>query len=283
MEKFPASRIRDEWLAEVFTRLGNTLRLAGQYPEASAVFLAARVLPGWDGLDPLRKAGALNALGILAKDTGDYSMAAERYGEVLSILEAAVGEDGPELADIHHNLAGLFHIQGRYDEAEPEIRRALALRARSDSPYSLGTAADTSVLGAVLDGQGRLKEAEQALLIARGIWESRYGPDHYEVAVQLNNLASVQQKKGDFASASANYALALQIKEYVLGREHPEIAALLNNLASVEVDQGRAAKARNLYDQALSIFARTLGADHPSTRVCSDNCSRMGNVASGAG
>ena len=271
MEKFPASKIRDEWLAEVFIRLGDTLRLAGRYAEASAALWAARGLPGWDGFAPLRKAGLLNALGILAKETGDYLVAAQRYRDALSILEEAVGEDGPELAGLHHNLAGLLHIQGLYDEAEPEIRRALAIRERSNPSDPLGTAADTSVLGAVLSGQGRLQEAEQALLLARGIWASRYGADHYEVAVQLNSLACVQQKRGCFDKALADYMRALQIKEKVLGREHPEIAALLNNIASVEADQGRTADARTHYDEALAIFNRTLGIDHPSTRTCSEN------------
>lgn len=278
VEKFPASRIRDEWLAEVFTRLGDTLRLAGRYAEASAALGAARGLPGWDGLVPLRRAGVLNALGILAKDTGDYPLAADRYRDALSIVQGTVGEGGSELASLHHNLAGLDHVQGRYHEAEPEIRLALELRERSDPPDLLGMAADLSVLGAVLNGQGRLEEAEQALLTAKGIWESRYGPEHYEVAVQLNNLASVRQNKGDFDTASSDYLRAMQIKENVLGREHPEIASLLNNLASLEADRGRMAQARTLYGEALAIFAKTLGPDHPSTRVCAENSSRTGYV-----
>ncbi|MBT2549749.1 tetratricopeptide repeat protein [Arthrobacter sp. ISL-65] len=234
IEPFPASKTREIWLAEILTRLGNTQRLAGQYGEASVTLTAALNLAGWDSLEPLRKAGVLNAQGILAKDTGRFEESKRFYTRALELMTGALGSNAPELASVHHNLAGLLHAQGRFDEAEPEALRALALRNLSVPPDPTGEAADMSVLGAVLAGEGRLDEAENRLRTALQIWESFYGPDHYEVGVQLNNLASIQQTRGDIDAASTGYRRALEIKERVLGRDHPEVAALLNNIAAVE-------------------------------------------------
>jgi tetratricopeptide (TPR) repeat protein len=268
LENAPASRMRAVWLAEVFTRLGDTLRLAGKHGEATNALTAARQLTEGDNLEPLRRAAVLNAQGILSKDMGRYEEAEKHYAAALELMRGSLGTDDPEFAGLHHNLAGLLHIQGRFEEAEPEIRIALEMRGRSDPPDPSGVAADMSVLGAVLAGQGRLAEADKALRDSLALWTARYGPDHYEVAVQLNNLASVQQKMGDLEAAAAGYERALQIKERVLGRDHAEIAALLNNIAALEGDRGYGVAARAHYDQALAIFERNLGPAHPDTRTC---------------
>ena len=41
------------------------------------------------------------------------------YEEALSIRRRVLGVDHPDTADSLNNLAGLYHAQGRYDEAEP--------------------------------------------------------------------------------------------------------------------------------------------------------------------
>jgi tetratricopeptide (TPR) repeat protein len=241
----PASPVRDKWLAELLTRLGTSLRLAGRFAEASTVLTAARGLTHWNGMEPERRAATLTAAGILAKDTGRYTEAAMLYWQAQSVLDSATVL--VQTACIHHNMAGLFHVQGIYVEAESEIREALAIRSRTEPPNSDGTAADLSVLGAVLNGQDRLEEAEDAIRAAYQIGQARHGSDHYEVAVQLHSLGSIQHKRHDFDGAADSYRRALQIKERVLGGQHPEIAALLNNIASLEADQGQFIEAKALF------------------------------------
>ncbi|WP_426938485.1 tetratricopeptide repeat protein [Pseudarthrobacter sp. S3] len=99
------------------------------------------------------------------------------------------------MASLHHNLAGLLHIQGQHLKAEPDIHTALELRRSAQPPDRVGIAADLSVLGAVWAGQGRFEEAKQSLETALRMWESLCGPQHYEVAVQLYNLASIHIRR----------------------------------------------------------------------------------------
>lgn len=275
LEKHAASKTRDLWLAETCTRLADTLRLAGRYPEADHALDKVFRLAHWDSLEQLRKAGALSAKGILCKDTGRYEEASVLYAEAFALTTAALGPDDPQVAAIHHNLAGLAHVQGHYADAEPHIRAALDIRHRNDHGNLAGIAADTSVLGAILADEGRLDDAETAIREALRLWTAKHGPDHYEVAVQLNNLAFIQHRRHEYRGAEDGYTRALEIKRRVLGKGHPEIAALLNNLASLESDLGRMSSAALHYDQAIAILAATLGPQHPNTQACIANRSRV--------
>ena len=49
---------------------------------------------------------------------------AERYAQ---IIEARYGKDGPEYGLALNNLGELFRVSNRLSEAEPLIRRALAI------------------------------------------------------------------------------------------------------------------------------------------------------------
>ena len=118
-----------------------------------------------------------------------------------------VGPTGPAIPALLHNLAGLAHAQGRFDDAEQPARHALQLHERMWRAYSEEAAADASVLGAVLLGQERYAEAEILLNRAMTTWLAlRYGHNHYEVAVNLHNLAALYRARGEVESVSPHRA-----------------------------------------------------------------------------
>jgi tetratricopeptide (TPR) repeat protein len=224
--RLPAGAARDAWLAEALTGLGNTLRLAARHEEAAAMLAAADDTAGRPGVPSVHRAGCANARGILAKDTGDLAAAADHYARAQHLLEAEYGPDAPELAALHHNLAGLAHARGDYVEAEAPARRAVALRQSTCPPDPDGLASDRAVLGAVLVGQNRLDEATALFSEALAHWQTRYGPDHYEVAADLHHLAMIDTAQGRPATAQERLQTALSIKRHVLGEEHPEVRTL---------------------------------------------------------
>ena len=65
------------------------------------------------------------------------------------IYEQVLGPDHPDTASSLHNLAAIYDSQGRYAEAEPLYRRALAIREQA-GPRA--TASKIPVILAVLDG-----------------------------------------------------------------------------------------------------------------------------------
>ncbi len=229
----PPSRDRAIWLSEALVRLGDTARLAGRYPDAARFLTEACDIVDTEDLDPIRKGGVRNLQGILAKDTGRYADAGTHYAAALALLEPFLGPDSPQLASLHHNLAGLAHAQGDYLAAEPPARRALQLRRQIKPPDKAGLAGDIGVLGAVLVGQGRCDEAERALHEALTLWENLYGPAHYEIAVTLHNLAAIAQARGDLATAETSLQRAIVIKTDRLGADHPEVTDLKQRLTSL--------------------------------------------------
>ena len=76
-------------------------------------------------------------------------------------LEAVFGPEHPDTAQILNNLAALYHAQGKYKEAEPLYRRALAIREKVLGPEHPDTATTLKSYSGFLRETGRLKEAEE--------------------------------------------------------------------------------------------------------------------------
>src|SRR5262249_49350509 len=70
----------------------------------------------------------LNAWGVASYRAGDYRDAEEPLQRALTIREAVLGAQHPDMAQSLNNLAALYDAQGRYGEAEALLKRALAIR-----------------------------------------------------------------------------------------------------------------------------------------------------------
>lgn len=231
LDSLPDHPTPDHLRLLVLGRLGDVLRLLGRFAEAEvhltrAVELTDRPEPS----DPIRRAHALNGLGILCKDTQRFAEADDHYRQALNLLEQSLGPEHLQLAPIYHNLAGLQHAQERFADGESFARRALQLRAQHEGNTTTGVAADLGVLGALLLGQHRYTEAEQILSRSLAIWRSTFGPDHYEVAVTQHNLAAVYAARGEQARAHQNLAQVLSTKTRILGPSHPDVIALRHHI-----------------------------------------------------
>ncbi len=161
--------------------------------------------------------------------------------------------------------ASYLHGRGRYADAQPLFKRALAIREARLGPDHPDTATSLNNLANVLHGQGDLQGARILHQRALAIREARLGPDHPDTATSLNNLALVLHAQGDLQGAHPLYQRALAIREARLGPDHPTTAYSLSNLASVLHDQGDLQGARILHQRALAIYEARLGPDHPDT------------------
>jgi tetratricopeptide (TPR) repeat protein len=92
-------------------------------------------------------------------------------------------------------------VQGRYAEAEPLIKRSLAIREKvlgSDHP---DVARSLNNLADLYERQGRYAEAQPLFERALSIRGRAVGPDHPDTATSMNNLASFYQAEGRAADA----------------------------------------------------------------------------------
>jgi tetratricopeptide (TPR) repeat protein len=261
-----------EWVAAL-VQLGDLCRFQGFYDQAADVL--RRAVDGAaigqlvDGM-PAR-AIALNALGILYKDTGRYDAAAGAYAEALDLITAINGPEHPNAASLWHNLAGLAHARGHPDQAAPLAAHAVRLREQQLGCDHHLVAQDLAVLGAALLDQDSVIEAEPLFERALTIFRGRHPADQYEVAVNLSNIAACRFACGDSIIAEQLFRQALTIKQAILGPDHPEMARQLNNLAVAVAHQHREDETTELHRRALSIAEHTLPASHPLIATCRAN------------
>jgi tetratricopeptide (TPR) repeat protein len=242
LELGPGGADYDQLRLAALVRLGEALRLLGQFPEAENVLKRAiQLADAQHPPDPINRAMALNGLGIVFKDTQRFEQAARHYQQALTLLEQTLGPNDPELAPLYHNLAGLEHAKDRFVEGEPLARRSLELRAAHDGLETTSASGDLAVLGALLLGQERYTEAETVLERSLAIWQGKYGPQHYEVAVVKHNLAALYQARGDQSRALRTYADVLNIKSHILGPTHPDVVSLHQHIARLAEQPNNAA------------------------------------------
>ncbi|HRC87100.1 MAG TPA: tetratricopeptide repeat protein, partial [Thermoanaerobaculia bacterium] len=158
------------------------------------------------------------------------------------IDEASYGPEHPNVATALNNLAQLLKATNRLGEAEPLMRRALAIDEASFGPEHPAAARDLNNLAQLLKATNRLGEAEPLMRRALEIDEASYGPEHPGVARDLNNLARLFQDTNRLAEAEPLMRRAVEI--FLLfglrtGHEHPNAEVVLGNYRSLLAAQGK--------------------------------------------
>jgi len=162
----------------------------------------------------------------------------------------------------------------RLAEAEPLMRRALAIDEASYGAEHPRVAIELNNLAALLWATNRLAEAEPLMRGVLAIDEASYGAEHPAVAIALNNLAWLLKDTNRLAEAEPLMRRALAIDEASYGAEHPAVARDLNNLAQLLKDTNRLTEAEPLSRRAVLIFlafTRDTGHRHPHLRTTIGN------------
>ena len=141
-----------------------------------------------------------------------------------------------------NNLAALLQDTNRLEEAEPLMRRALAIDEQSYGPDHPNVARDLNNLAQLLQATNRLPEAEPLMRRALAIDEQSYGPEHPDVATGLNNLAQLLKATNRLRRAEPLSRRHLEIfLEFTrrTGHPHPHLQAALANYAAILGELGR--------------------------------------------
>jgi tetratricopeptide (TPR) repeat protein len=165
--------------------------------------------------------------------------------------------------------------RGQFREAEPVMRRALAV---AEQCYGTDHARVNVALGNLahlLWATGRLAEAEPLMCRVLATYEQSYGKDHRDVAAALNNLALLLRDTNRLGEAEPLLRLALVIAERSSGRDHPNVAAALHNLASLLFSTDKPAEAEPLMRRALAVNELCYGQDHPDVAICVNDLAQL--------
>ncbi|OJK04913.1 hypothetical protein ASPACDRAFT_49260 [Aspergillus aculeatus ATCC 16872] len=158
-------------------------------------------------------------------------------------------------------LGSLLLYQGKSQEAEALIRKALQKREKVlglEHPHALRSTYD---LALVLQGQGKAKEAEAINQRVLDWREKTLGPDHADTLACWPVLCY----QGKYEDAETMLGQALELSKKVLGLEHPQTLTNADNLGLVLHYQGKYLETEAINQQALEGYKTFLVPEHPDT------------------
>jgi tetratricopeptide (TPR) repeat protein/DNA-binding MarR family transcriptional regulator len=171
--------------------------------------------------------------------------------------------------------AQLLKETNRMAEAEPLMKRALAIDEASYGDDHPNVAISLNNLAQLLQDTNRMAEAEPLMKRALAIDEASYGDDHPKLAIRLNNLAGLLQATNRMAEAEPLMRRALAIDEASYGEDHPNVAIRLNNLVVLLQATNRMAEAKPLMRRALAIDEASYREDHPNVAIRLNNLAQL--------
>jgi len=129
-------------------------------------------------------------------------------------------------------VAALLQATNRLAEAEPLMRRALAMDEKAFGPEHPEVATDLNNLAQLLQDTNRLGEAEPLMRRALAMDEKAFGPEHPTVALRLNNLAQLLQDTNRLSEAEPlmrRHVVIFRKFGESTGHEHPHMQAAISN------------------------------------------------------
>ena len=95
-----------------------------------------------------------------------------------------------------NNLGELYRTEERFAEAEPLLKRSIAIREKTVGPDDPDIVLALSNLAALYSNQGRYDQAEPLFKRVLAVLEKAHGPSDPNATVLMNNLADVYTNPG---------------------------------------------------------------------------------------
>jgi serine/threonine protein kinase/Flp pilus assembly protein TadD len=214
---------------------------------------------------PLVETRIRTILAVTYQSLGEYAEAERHALRAWELSRGTLGEEHTQTLESMNNLAVVYTLQERLEEARKLHEETLQIRHRIFGTENLRTLASMNNLALVLERQDRLGEArklhEEALQVRRRI----SGPEDPETLQSMMNLAIVLRAQGQLEEARKLFEETLLLDRRLHHSDHPARITLMGSLAGVLRLLGRPAEARKLYEETLQLCHRIYGLEHPNT------------------
>lgn len=188
-------------------------------------------------------ADAINWLGIICKDQGDYSLALQHHSRALE-LKRKLGDDIQLAAPLNSMGLTYFHM-GKYQRAMDCFDQALEIQRRMEDPWGLPDTLNS--IGMTLHRMGR---TDQALEVYKEALDARKkSGGKARTANILNNMGNLYTTIGDIDSAVRCHSEALAIRRDISSRSG--IASSLLNLGETYRASGQLHRAASCLEDSL--------------------------------
>jgi tetratricopeptide (TPR) repeat protein len=221
---------------------------------------------------------AIDNLGALLNEDGNYDAAERLYLESLAMRQRLFGDKHPLVAMTLSNLASVRKTKGDLTGAEAMFRQALAIELQTIGEVHPEVATTLNNIAFIEYAQGdkvgALADERKALTIMRQLFPG----DHPEVARLENRIGFWLTEAGQYAEADQDLRDALGMRQRLLGPKHPDVGGSLDHLAILEVARGQNAEALVFANSAVEILSASLSPDHWKTAVgeCAEGAALTG-------
>jgi tetratricopeptide (TPR) repeat protein len=265
--------------ARLMDTLGSVYMGLGLYDQARPLLVRAVTTRRSLQLeDPLPLSESLSHLGDVLTRQAQLDAAEQVYREAIRVdsLRPKDPQSRMQLATSLYGFGVLLARQGRYEEAQKNLRDALARQQAIYGPVHPDVARTLKDLAqAVVDGgdpNAALPLMQSAVAMQRQL---RGNEPHPDLAEALNDLALLYETRGDYEQAEKSFLESLAMERQLLGDKHPQIASTLENLASTFQDKGDLERAEPLYRQSLAMWRAVLGDTHPEVAMALHNLATL--------
>lgn len=214
--------------------------------------------------NPEVRASLMSLLGQLQSSVGRFAQAeslldqAERY-------QREHGANDSELAATLQRRGRLRNITGRHEDAERDIRAAVAIKRRTLGPTHIETLRAERALATELRPLGRIPEAERML---RDVMRRAQGDGDALVGLRselASDLGYMLFEQSRYEEARALLEDALAVQRRMFGARHMVTLITMRELGSTYRDMGFLDRSEQLYREALKTSRALYGDDHRQT------------------
>lgn len=220
------------WL-KLWINMAGLCQYRKQRADAAAWLRKVLDFKGLGTDDPLR-AIALNNLGKIAMEQGEFDRARELLQQALAIKQRQLGYDHPDLMVNLINLGELHARTGDAAKAEALFLEAIKIGETKLGPGHPMVGIAYSRYGSSLFERGYDTSARDCLTKAYEIVGNALGPDHPQTAEVRVMLGGLCQGDGELEAARGHYAAALGAFLKCYGPDREEVAQLQEKLRQLD-------------------------------------------------
>jgi eukaryotic-like serine/threonine-protein kinase len=256
-------RTNDPLAAETLLYLGATTEHAGKYTESATLLEeAAEIFRKTQGNDSPDVLITMHNLASSLVNKGDLLGAEKSERQVLAVRDK-IDPGHPDIAYSLNALGFILVEEGRWQDAEPFLRRNLEITGKSGTKNDHLASAQNN-WARMLEEKGDYAGARVSYDEALKTMIDLHGPESWQTVKVRMNIGQLQFDTRDYRGAEAEFRNALAVARKLGGDDHPQVATCLIALAEVEMVQGRSAEAEPLLRQAFAIREKKLNSGHPA-------------------
>ena len=209
--------------------------------------------------NPEQQVFALKGLAMLSLNQGKNSEAADNFKKAVDLEQSLQTSSLDTKSATLCNLGVAYTNLGRYTEAEPVYKRALALSVESGHKRDQSQVYDH--ISMLLSKMGRFDEANSASQTAVSLAEGSWGLENPNTASILANRGFLLGLRGRYREGEAYLRKAMAIDEKAMGQDNNVWGGAASDLSKLCIAQGKLKEAQKLLTKSIAIRSKINGEE----------------------